>query len=195
MHAPIARTLGLVANLFQQVAYPRFSKMCPVIIRARGVLLIKDAARLKEEYEQQSEVSEQFVFDGVLTAYAIAIPNKGWFSAATDLIGALDAHVKETLVLMDHVQGYQRGPEAICLRSGAITCLVTVAELYDRIFDSKQDNQYSKACMNTLEGISAITLGLQENEYYLLDPYIAVSRKPTMGQLRLCVLNQTLKPS
>jgi hypothetical protein len=55
VHAPIARTLGLVANLFQQVAYPRFSKMCPVIIRARGVLLIKDAARLKEEYEQQSE--------------------------------------------------------------------------------------------------------------------------------------------
>lgn len=90
---------------------------------------------------------------------------------------------------MDRVQGYQEGPEAICLRCGAITCLVTIAELYDRIFDFEQDDKYSKACVNTLGGISVVTQGLQENEYYLLDPYIGVSRKPTIRPLRIYVLN------
>lgn len=83
---------------------------------------------------------------------------------------------------MDRVQQYQQGPEEICLRCCAVTCLVTVAELYDKIFDSKQDDQYSKACMNTLGDISAITQKLQENEYYLLDPYIGVSKRLTTRQ-------------
>lgn len=111
------------------------------------------------------------------------IPNKGWFSAATDLIGALDSHTKETLVLVNRVQEYQGGPEEICLRCCAITCLVTAAELYDKIFDAKQDDQYSKACMNTLGDISVVTQGLRENEYYLLDPYIGVSGKSTTRRL------------
>ena len=81
---------------------------------------------------------------------------------------------------MDRVQDYQKGPEAICLRCGAITCLATIAELYDRIFDSMQDDKYSKACMNILGRISVVTQGLQENEYYLLDPYIGVSGKLTI---------------
>ena len=53
--------LGPVANLFQQVAYPRLSKMCPVIMRAGGVLLIKDAAHLKEEFKQQSGFRNRFL--------------------------------------------------------------------------------------------------------------------------------------
>jgi len=73
------------------------------------------------------------------------------------------------------VQEYQKGSEAICLRCDAITSLVTIAELYDRVFDSKQDDQYSRTCMNVLGEISSVTQGLQENEYYLLDPYIGVS--------------------
>lgn len=81
---------------------------------------------------------------------------------------------------MDRVQEYQKGPEAICLRSGAVTCLVSVAELYDRVFDARQDAQYSEACVNTLNSISSVTQGLQENEYYLLDPYIGVSEESTM---------------
>ena len=120
------------------------------------------------------------------------IPDKWWFSAATDLIGTLGAHAKETLALMDRVEEYQKGPEEICLRCGAITCLVTIAELYDRIFDSKQDDQYSKACMNTLGDISVVTQGLQENEYYLLDPYIGVSKMPTTRRLRVRVLSPPL---
>lgn len=76
---------------------------------------------------------------------------------------------------MDRVQEYQKGPEAICLRCDTIISLVTIAELYDRVFDSKQDNQYSRACMDTLWEISSVTQGLQENEFYLLDPYIGVS--------------------
>ena len=111
----------------------------------------------------------------MLTANTKGIPNTGWFSAATDLIAALDAHAKETLTLMNRVEEYQRGPEAICFRCVTITCLVTVAELYDRIFDSKQDDQYSKACVKTLGGIYVVSQGLQENEYYLLDPYVGVS--------------------
>jgi hypothetical protein len=39
--------------MIRQVAYPRLSKLCPVVMRARGVLLIKDAAYLKTEYERQ----------------------------------------------------------------------------------------------------------------------------------------------
>lgn len=77
---------------------------------------------------------------------------------------------------MNRVGDYQKGPEEICLRCDAITCLVTIAELYDRVFDSKQDDWYSNACMNTLGEVSSVTQGLQENEYYLLDPYIGVSR-------------------
>ena len=88
---------------------------------------------------------------------------------------------------MDRVQEYQQGPEAICLRSSAITCLVTVAELYDRIFDAKQDDQYLKACINTLKNISSVTQGLKEHEYYLLDPYIGVSEESTMRQLHTLV--------
>ena len=103
------------------------------------------------------------------------IPNKGWFSAATDLIGALDCHTKEMLTLMNRVQEYERGPEAICLRCGAITCLVTIAELYDMVFDSKQDDQYSKACIKTLGDVSVVSQELQASEYYLLDPYVGVS--------------------
>lgn len=121
------------------------------------------------------------------------IPNKGWFSAATDLIGALDAHTKETLALMDRVQGYQKGPEAICLRCCAITCLVTIAELSDRIFDSRQDDQYSRACVNTLGDISTVSRGLQENEYYLLDPYIGVSKEPIIRPFP-CALNRVRDP-
>ncbi|KAF9793075.1 hypothetical protein BJ322DRAFT_100029 [Thelephora terrestris] len=75
---------------------------------------------------------------------------------------------------MKRVLDYQKGPEEICLRCDAITCLVTTAELYDRIFDSKQDDQYSEACANILRDVSSVTKGLQENEYYLLDPYIGV---------------------
>lgn len=119
------------------------------------------------------------------TLISKGVPNKGWFSAATDLIGDLDSHAKETLALMNRVQKYQEGPEAICLRCDAITCLVTVAELYDRIFDAEQDEQYSKACINTLGDISTVTQRLQENEYYLLDPYIGVSGKPTVRWLRM----------
>lgn len=78
---------------------------------------------------------------------------------------------------MGRIQEYRKGPEAICLRSGVITCLVTVAELYDRVFDAKQDDQYSTACIDTLKDISSATQGLQENEYYLLDPYIGVSKQ------------------
>ena len=120
-----------------------------------------------------------FVSNCIFTVIPKGIPNKGWFSAAMDLIGILDSHAKETLVLMNRVQEYQEGPEEICLRCCAITCLVTVAELYDKILDAKQDDQYSKACMNALGDISAVTQGLQENGYYLLDPYIGVSRKST----------------
>lgn len=76
---------------------------------------------------------------------------------------------------MDRVQEHQKGPEVICLRCDVITSLVTIAELYDRVFDSKQDDQYSRACMGVLREISSVTQGLQENEYYLLDPYIGVS--------------------
>jgi len=123
----------------------------------------------------------------VFTANAKGVPNKGWFSAATDLIGALDSHTKETLALMNRVQEYQRGPEAICFRCGAIACLVTIAELHDMTFDSKQDDQYSKACIKTLEGVSVVSQGLQENEYYLLDPYVGVSRRLTM-RVRVCML-------
>ena len=123
-----------------------------------------------------------FVSNCIFTVISKGIPNKAWFSAATDSIGALDSHAKETLVLMDRVQQYQQGPEEICLRCCAITCLVTVAELCDKIFDSKRDDQYSKACMNTLGDISAVTQKLQENEYYLLDPYIGVSKRLTTRQ-------------
>ena len=118
----------------------------------------------------------------IFTVISKGIPNKGWFSAATDSIGALDSHAKETLVLINRVQQYQQGPEGICLRCCAITCLVTVAELYDKIFDAKQDDQYSKACMNTLGDISAVTQKLQENECYLLDPYIGVNKNLTTRQ-------------
>jgi hypothetical protein len=76
---------------------------------------------------------------------------------------------------MKRVLDYQKGPEEICLRCDAITCLVTTAELYDRILDSKQDDQYSEACASILRDVSSVTKGLQENEYYLLDPYIGVS--------------------
>ena len=86
----------------------------------------------------------------IFTLIPKGIPNKGWFSAAMDLIGALDSHAKEMRVLMNRVQEYQEGPEEICLRCCVITCLVTVAELYDKIFDAKQDDQYSKACMNKI---------------------------------------------
>ena len=87
------------------------------------------------------------------------------------------------LVLVDRVQEYQKGPEEICLRSGAITCLVTLAELYDLVFDVKQDDQYSKPCIAALKNISSITQGLRENEYHLLDPYIGVSKEPNMQRL------------
>ena len=113
--------------------------------------------------------------DYVLMRNSKGIPNKGWFSAATDSIKALLSHTDETMGLMNRVQEYQKGPEEICLRCISITCLVTIAELYDRVFDSTQDDQYSKACMKTLRDISSVTQGLQENEYYLLDPYIGVS--------------------
>lgn len=93
----------------------------------------------------------------------------------------LDSHAKDVLVLMDRIQEYQKGPEAICLRSGAITCLVTVAELYDLVFDAKQDHKHSKACVDTLKDIFSVTQGLQDNEYYLLDPYIGVSRGPLIS--------------
>lgn len=118
------------------------------------------------------------------------IPNKGWFSAAADLIKTLESHAKEVLALMDRVQEYQQGPEAICLRSGAITCLVTVAELYDRVFDAKRDDQHSKACINTLKDIASVTQGLGENEYYLLDPYVGVSER-SMIQFRHPVESDT----
>jgi len=88
---------------------------------------------------------------------------------------------------MNRVQEYQRGPEAICFRCGAITYLVTIAEVYDMIFDSKQDDQYSKACIKTLGGVSVVSQGLQENEYYLLDPYVGVSGRLAM-RVRVCVL-------
>lgn len=123
---------------------------------------------------------DTFIPDSIFTVTLKGIPNKGWFSAAQDLIGALDSHAKETLALMNRVQKYWEGPEAICLRCSAITCSVTTAELYDNIFDSKQDIQYSKACVTTLRGAFAVTQGLQENEYYLLEPYIGVSGKPIM---------------
>lgn len=48
-----------ITDLFQQVAYPRLSKICPIVMRARGVLLIKDAVNLREEFERQSEVPKQ----------------------------------------------------------------------------------------------------------------------------------------
>jgi hypothetical protein len=133
-----------------------------------------------------------FISNPIFTLVPKGIPNKGWFSAATDSIEALGSHAKETLVLMNRVQEYQEGPEEICLRCCAITCLVTVAELYDNIFDAKQDDQYSKACMKTLGDISVVTQGLRENEYYLLDPYIGVSGKSTIRQLppRVYVLNR-----
>lgn len=83
---------------------------------------------------------------------------------------------------MDRVQAYQKGPEAICLRSGVITCLVTVAELYDLVFDAKQDVQYSKACIDALKNSSSVSQGLEENEYYLLDPYIGVSEESLVQQ-------------
>ena len=123
----------------------------------------------------------------VFTVNSKGVPNKGWFSAATDLIGALESHSKETLTLMNRVQEYQRGPEAICLRCVTISCLVTIAELYDMIFDSKQDDQYSKACIKTLGGVSVVSQGLQENEYYLLDPYVGVSGR-LATRVRVCVL-------
>jgi len=144
-------------------------------MRARAVLLIKDAIHLKGEFERQSEVYP-FVLDVVFTVNPQGIPNKGWFSAATDLIEALDVQAKEALALMNRVQEYQKGPEAICLRCSAIICLVTIAELYDRIFESKQDDRYSKTCLDTLGDVSTVTQGLQENEYYLLDPYVGVSK-------------------
>ena len=78
---------------------------------------------------------------------------------------------------MHRVQEYQEGPEAICLRCDAVICLVTVTELYDRIFDVKQDEQYSNACVNTFKDIFSVTQRLQENEYYLLDPYVGVSEE------------------
>lgn len=124
-----------------------------------------------------------FVSDRIFTLTLEGIPNKGWFSAAQDLIGALDSHAKETLALMSRVQKYQDGPEAICLRCSAIICLVTAAELYDNVFDAKQDIQYSKACVTTLRDALAVTRGLQENEYYLLEPYIGVSGKLFMRRL------------
>lgn len=34
--------------------------MCPVVMRARGVLLIKDAAYLKQDYDRQSEDHSPF---------------------------------------------------------------------------------------------------------------------------------------
>jgi len=127
----------------------------------------------------------------MFTVNSKGVPNKGWFSAATDLIGALDGHTKETLTLMNRIQEYQRGPEAICLRCGAITYLVTIAELYDMIFDSEQDDQYSKACIKALGGVSVASQGLQENEYYLLDPYIGVSVRLAM-RVRVCILKGPL---
>lgn len=148
------------------IAYPRLSKMCPIVMRARGVLLIKDAVYLKNDYDRQS------------------IPNKGWFSATTDLIKGLDLHARESLALMDRVQEYQKGPEAICLRCDAITSLVTIAELYDRVCDSKQDDQYSRACMDVLCEISSVTQGLQENEYHLLDPYIGACWNEAVALMR-----------
>ena len=55
-------------NLFQQVAYPRLSKTCPVIMRAGGVILIKDAAHLKEDFDRQSEAFPTGRFsDGIFT--------------------------------------------------------------------------------------------------------------------------------
>lgn len=153
--------------------------------------MIKDAAHLKEEYEKQSEVPEPLHLRWGVYGETKGIPNKGWFSAATDLIGALDTHARETLTLMDRVQEYQRGPETICLRCCAIICSVTIAELYDRIFDSKQDDQYSKACVKTLGDVSAVSQGLQENEYYLLDPYVGVSGRLAMRH-RVCILKGTL---
>jgi hypothetical protein len=86
---------------------------------------------------------------------------------------------------MNRVQKYREGPEAVCLRCSAITCLVTTAELYDNIFDAKQDIQYSKACVTALRDAFVVTQGLQENEYYLLEPYIGVSRKPVIRRFKL----------
>ena len=87
---------------------------------------------------------------------------------------------------MNRVQEYERGPEAICLRCGAITCLVTIAELYDMVFDSKQDDQYSKACIKTLGDVSVVSQELQASEYYLLDPYVGVSGLAM--RVRVCIL-------
>jgi len=84
---------------------------------------------VRKECEQQSDLPTLFRLRWHFTAIPKGIPNKRWSSVATDLVGALNSHASETLALAGRGWGYQKGPEAIFPRRGAITHFV--AELYD----------------------------------------------------------------
>lgn len=168
------------------MSYPFVFDICPLIMRTRGVLLIRDAIFILGVYPSQSKLRTARSELKHKLKVILATLLKDWHTLCSKSISQLQAH---TDALQKHLEWFSSigdKESSDVIRSNCISCLAYLANLYLTIAptDYPTASAMESCCDATLSTLGRLTEGMVTEEYNYFDLLLGVSKS---FRARVCV--------
>jgi len=163
-----------------QASYPFVFDICPLVMRTRGVLLIRDAIFVLGVYPQQRKLHMvPHELEHNLKVILAAI-SKDWRVLCSNLISRLRAHTDSLQRHLEWFASIGDKESSDVIRSNCISCLAYLANLYLAIAptDHPSAPAMERCCDATLSALGKLTEGMVMEEYSYFDLLLGVSKFP-----------------